>query len=92
MDTKQTCYLFFDYDNTVRVNRTVSERTIAAMKQAQGKGHKLILCTGRARGSKIEDFEKIPWDAVINGGCDITREGVCVEEKVVPDLLLGQKI
>ncbi len=85
MDTEKTCYLFFDYDNTVRVNATVSEQTVSAMKHAQKMGHKLILCTGRARGSQIEDFEKIPWDAVINGGCDITYEDRCIEEKTVPE-------
>ncbi|MBQ9785249.1 MAG: HAD family phosphatase [Clostridia bacterium] len=83
MDTKKACYLFFDYDNTVYVNRTISERTISAMTDAQRAGHKLILCTGRARGARIEDYKKIPWDAVINGGCDITYGGRCVEEKSV---------
>ena len=85
MDTKQTCYLFFDYDNTVRVDGKVSDRTVRAMTRARDRGHKLILCTGRARGSNIEDFDKIPWDAVINGGCDITVDGKCIEEKAVSD-------
>lgn len=78
-----TYYLFFDYDNTVRVDGVVSVATVNAMCAAQKEGHKLILCTGRARGSVIEDFEKIPWDAVINGGCDITVGGKCIEERIV---------
>ena len=85
MNTQKTVYLFFDYDNTVRVGGEISDATIRAMTQARDRGHKLILCTGRARGSKIEDFEMIPWDAVINGGSDITVNGKCVEEKAVSD-------
>lgn len=86
MDTKRTYYLFFDYDNTVRVNGAISDATVRAMKQAREAGHKLILCTGRARGSKIEELDgRIPWNGMIYGGCDIVYEGVCHEEKTVPD-------
>lgn len=85
MDTKQTCYLFFDYDNTVRVNDQISSETCKAMEYAQSKGHKLILCTGRAQGSHIENFDLIAWDGVIFGGADIFYNGICYEEHIADE-------
>ncbi len=83
MDTKQISYLFFDYDNTVRVNAEISQATRDAMQAAKERGCKLILCTGRARGAKVAEMDIIPWDGMIFGGCDILLNSTLVEEKAV---------
>ena len=90
MNTSKPLYLFFDYDNTVRVNDAVSQKTVDAMEYARALGHRLILCTGRARGSKISDFSTLPWDGAIYGGADILYHGKLCEEHVadLEDILI----
>ena len=90
MNTQDVMYLFFDYDNTVRVNDAVSQKTIDAMERAHALGHQLILSTGRARGSQISDFSTLPWDGAIYGGADILYHGKLCEEHVadLEDILI----
>lgn len=85
MDVKRIKYLFFDYDNTVRVDGEITPKTREAMNKAQKKGYRLILCTGRARGAKSAEMDVIPWDGMIFGGCDIYFDGSWCEEKILTE-------
>ncbi len=64
MDINKSCYLFFDFDGTITVDREVTlddgsravrrvlpEEHLRAIRAAHGAGHKIFLCTGRSRGS-----------------------------------------
>lgn len=78
-------FLFFDFDNTVYVNKKISNATMTAMKVAQAAGHKLILCTGRSEGHStiLPEMYDIPWDGMIFGGADIYYQGVAYEKHTV---------
>ena len=87
MDQTKTCYLFFDYDGTVYINRQIPEKTLAAMKKAQAMGHKLIMNTGRSWGEAAYNpyaFTVIPWDGTVCGGGDIRWGGEMLVEHTVP--------
>ena len=74
MDKTKPCYLFFDYDGTVYVNKIIPEKTLQAMKIAQEMGHMLIMNTGRSWGEANYNpfaFTTVPWDGTICGGGDI---------------------
>ena len=78
MNTKEACYLFFDFDGTVFMGGEIPTEHREAMAAAQALGHQLILNTGRARGGL--DFSKaryqgVNWDGMIFGGCDISYRG-----------------
>ena len=88
MDTKKTCYLFFDLDGTViSHDGALSDANLQAMLAVQKLGHKLILNTGRSRGGymlKNADAARvIPWDGTCFSTADITFEGRLIYEKAV---------
>ncbi len=87
MDTKQTCYLFFDLDGTVLIDRQISKPTLDAMHAAQRLGHKLILCTGRSFGmlESVNPFmTELHWDGMLLGATDIRWEGKVLLEDSIP--------
>ena len=44
--------VFFDIDGTLwDENMKIPDGTIATLKQVQQNGHKIFLCSGRARGN-----------------------------------------
>ena len=59
-------YLFFDIDGTlVGASRKVTDKTKQAIINAQTKGHKAFLCTGRAPTSISGDLLEIPFDGIV---------------------------
>lgn len=87
MDKTKPCYLFFDYDGTVYVDRIIPDATLNAMLAAQRMGHKLIMNTGRSWGEAAYNklaFTVVPWDGTVNGGGDIRFEGKMLVEHTVP--------
>ena len=83
MDKSKTCYLFFDLDGTVYVNKKIPEANIKAMKAVQEKGHKLILHTGRSYAS-VQDIKEaldFSWDGMILGASDLRFEGRVLEQR-----------
>ena len=87
MDKTKPCYLFFDYDGTVYVDKIIPEKTLQAMLAAQKMGHMLIMNTGRSWGEAAYNkfaFTVIPWDATVCGGGDIRVGGKMVVEHTVP--------
>ena len=86
MDKTNPCYLFFDYDGTVYVDKIIPEKTLQAMKAAQAMGHKLIMNTGRSWGEAAYNkyaFTVIPWDGTVCGGGDIRMGGKMLVEHTV---------
>ena len=86
MDKTKPCYLFFDYDGTVYVDKIVPEKTLQAMKAAQAMGHMLIMNTGRSWGEANYNpfaFTTVPWDGTICGGGDIRVGGKMLVEHTV---------
>jgi HAD superfamily hydrolase (TIGR01484 family) len=78
MNVNQPLYLFFDLDGTVLVKRKLPIQNLVAMKRAQAMGHKLILNTGRSRGSyaaRAEQADAVPWDGMIFSAADINYQG-----------------
>ncbi len=73
MDTSKTSYLFFDFDGTVTVDRSVTlpdgtvkknrilpQEHVRAIRAAHDMGHKIFLCTGRSRGSLFAMRDEYP--------------------------------
>lgn len=77
MNNQQTLYLFFDLDGTVLLNGKLPWQNLNAMQRAQQMGHKLILNTGRSRGSytRVKQAALIPWDGLCFGAADINYQG-----------------
>ena len=87
MDKTKRCYLFFDYDGTVYINKTIPDETLQAMLAAQRMGHMLIMNTGRSWGEAAYNkfaFTVVPWDATVCGGGDIRVGGEMKVEHTVP--------
>lgn len=59
-------YIFLDVDGTL-CNEVgeISPLTISAIKEAQEKGHKLFLCTGRSRQGVFKDLLEIGFDGLV---------------------------
>lgn len=83
MDKSKTCYLFFDLDGTVYINKEIPEKNWKAMKAVQKLGHKLILHTGRSYASVkgIKEALDFPWDGMILGASDLRLEGKVLEQR-----------
>ena len=85
LDVTKTCYLFFDYDNTVLVNGSLPEEHVRAMEAVQKLGHQLIINTGRAERmfTPHKDSQKIPWDGAIYGASDLRYRGEILEQAFI---------
>lgn len=85
LDTSKPCYLFFDFDGTVYVDRTIKEETLHAMLEVQKMGHKLIMNTGRSYSEvRISPAAfSVPWDGYVLGAGDIRFEGKSLLRKTV---------
>jgi hypothetical protein len=58
--------LFFDIDGTLMdADGSVAESTIEALHRAKAKGHKLFVCTGRAKGQVFPKILNIGFDGVV---------------------------
>lgn len=73
---------FFDWDGTLSIgNRPVSHADRCALKELQKQGHRLFLCTGRARGYLLPEALEFGFDGIIAGaGTHVTagdRELLC---------------
>lgn len=66
-------FIFLDADGTLfHSDGTVPDSAVQAIAQAQNKGHKICLCTGRQKMEIYSDLLKIPFDAIIAGsGSDV---------------------
>lgn len=87
MENQTPYYLFFDYDGTVRIEDTVPEENVRAMRAAQSMGHKLILNTGRAYGGylpRLATDAHIPWDYMIFAGADIRQGERVLYRQLIP--------
>lgn len=86
---QQYC-LFFDFDDTVFVDRQIPPENLNAMKAAQKAGHFLILNTGRSFGGLIREpaANVIPWDGMILGAGDIRFHGKILSQNRLPSDLL----
>lgn len=79
-------YLFFDFDDTVFVDKKLPKENLDAMMAAQAAGHKLILNTGRSYGGLLKEpmaFE-VPWDGMILGAGDIRYQGEILSQERLP--------
>lgn len=81
---------FFDWDGTLSIgNRPVSDADRSALKSLQRQGHRLFLCTGRARGYLLPEALEFGFDGIIAGaGTHIVageRELLC--ETIPPSIL-----
>ena len=83
MDKSKTCYLFFDLDGTVYINKEIPKENRKAMKAVQKLGHKLILHTGRSYASVqgIKEALDFSWDGMILGASDLRFEGKVLEQQ-----------
>ncbi len=94
MDTKKPCCLFFDFDGTIitwvterqddgsdKKKLVLPESHLDLIRAAHDAGHKIILCTGRSRGSFLGQRERwtpafdLPWDGMIFGASDMWYHG-----------------
>lgn len=78
INTKDVCYLFFDYDGTVFLNGEIPKENSQAIAAAQRLGHRAILNTGRSGGGldfSMARHQVISWDGKIFGACDMTYNG-----------------
>ena len=86
MNTKETCYLFFDFDGTVYLGgEHIPTENLEAMRRVQAMGHKLILHTGRSYGALFRSpcvFE-VPWDGMILGAAEYHYEGRVIHRESV---------
>lgn len=89
---EQCKYLFFDFDDTVFVDRVIPTENLNAMKVAQAAGHKLILNTGRSYGGLLQEpvALTVPWDGMILGAGDIRfEEEILLQERLPNETLFG---
>ena len=87
-DTKQTCYLFLDFDGTVFLQGRIPPENRKALAAVQRLGHQLILNTGRARGGLdfgLEQYRGVEWDGMIFGSSDMNYRGRRVYEHRLSD-------
>ena len=87
MNPRQTLYLFFDLDGTVLIDRKLPRQHLNAMRRAQQLGHKLILNTGRSRGSyaRVASITDISWDGQCFGAADINYQGKNISLKTIDE-------
>lgn len=59
--------IFCDIDGTICYGRPgrIPESTIDALTQARDKGHKIFLCTGRAKAAINQEFLDLPIDGMV---------------------------
>ena len=66
IDSRRSCLLFFDWDNTLAVGGDVSDANRAALAAAKAAGHRLVLNTGRSLAFiPSVAFDCAAWDGVI---------------------------
>ena len=69
---------FFDWDGTLSIgNRPVSHADRCALKELQKQGHRLFLCTGRARGYLLP--EALEFEMCIRDSIKRVRNSSLVE-------------
>lgn len=85
MNPSKPLYLFFDLDGTVLIDRKLPKLNLDAMRRAQRLGHKLILNTGRSRGSyaRVASLTDVPWDGMCFGAADINVQGENISLKTI---------
>lgn len=77
-------FLFFDFDGTLAKGGVVSPRVMEALKKAKAKGHKIILCTGRAYGYLLPVMFKMGFDGICAGlGANVKFGGKTVFFKAI---------
>lgn len=80
-------YIFLDVDGTLFTNKGELPRSaVVALQQAKRNGHKIFLCTGRAKG----EIPQILWDmhfdgAVCSAGSYIEAGGEVILDKRMPE-------
>lgn len=86
--------LFFDIDGTLcEPGMPVSEPVIAALKEAQKNGHKILLSTGRNLPSIQKFVLDIGFDGIIaSAGGYISVDGQVLADKKMPQELLDHAI
>ena len=82
--------IFFDIDGTLWDERMViPESTISTLKRLQENGHKIFLCSGRARGNiRAKELLDIGFDGIIAAcGNHIELDGEVIYENILsPEL------
>lgn len=77
-------FLFFDFDGTLANSGRVSPRVINALNKAKEKGHKIILCTGRAYGYLLPIMFEIGFDGICAGlGANVKFRGKTISLKTI---------
>ena len=83
--------IFFDLDNTLwNEAMLIPQSTMDAVRQLHENGHKLFVCTGRARGNlRQEQLFTLPFDGIIAAcGNYIEIDGQVIYENLIePELL-----
>jgi hydroxymethylpyrimidine pyrophosphatase-like HAD family hydrolase len=79
--------LFFDFDDTVFVDRQIPRENREALQAAQAAGHKIILNTGRSWGGLLQEPEglTVAWDGFILGAGDIRFDGKILRQDRLPE-------
>lgn len=68
--------VFFDWDGTLRVGKTISDANKEALAKLKEAGHYIFLNTGRSKGFIPEiAFECADWDGIIAGSCYVELGG-----------------
>ncbi len=86
--------VFLDMDNTLTTRGEVVPANLAAINRARGRGHKIVLNTGRSYGfipKKV--LETVPFDAVIAGcGCYVRAGEKVLLNICIPDDVLEEMV
>lgn len=87
--------IFFDIDGTLwDETMQIEDSTIAVLKELQANGHKIFLCSGRARGNiRDKRLLDIGFDGIVAAcGNHIELDGEIVYERLVPPELTEKVI
>ena len=82
-------HIFFDIDGTlVGQHKQVTKKTIEGIKEAQKRGHKAYICTGRAPISIDRQIQQIGFDGIISSAGGF----VCVGDTYIYENFINQYI
>lgn len=88
-------FVFFDIDGTIWDERMrIPESTVETIHRLKEKGHKVLICSGRARSNiRSPKLLELDFDGIIAAcGCHVEYEGKMVYEYILPQELLKKVI
>ena len=90
MDNSTPYYLFFDFDGTIFIDKTIAKETQDAINLAKSHGCKVYVNTGRSLPNLFKDLKKscdIVFDGYLCGASSIylgNNAETCLQEKYIP--------